>query len=474
MSRIDSLPALVLVGLALTGVGIAPAGAQTYHDQTYVFGGLGQTVGKNKGGIYLSTPSGVTTLAVTSEHAFGITTDLDNRSVVFGAQYNGASSPTGLYAGLFRVDPATLVVTTLAGPDTLKYVSPGKIEIDQDGNYLFGCTTRVGTGPTSTLSDALFRLDRNGRLTTVLPPGQLNTLPTWAWQLCKNIDTGHWLVATLGRLGTLNGPIFEVSDGGSVSTWHRGGKVGWTPRPWDGFEQDHQNGSIIGLANGMGGAYLLRMAQDEPDPVLLGVAVPSGPGVQTASWGSALDLQTAPTKRWINYGANIVPVMENFILTMDHQTCVYSQRKIPFGANQFTNPIGGLAIHGRRHIQTLRTGPHRWSILLSCPRSPGYSYLVAAGVSGVRPGVALVDGRRINLRPDPLVLATVRGAIPGLWNPGPGVLNARGEARGEIDLTGTGRGPAGFGQPLWLAMVVLDPAAPLGIRYLPDTYVMRL
>ena len=32
----------------------------------------------------------------------------------------------------------------------------------------------------------------------------------------------------------------------------------------------------------------------------------------------------------------------------------------------------------------------------------------------------------------------------------------------------------GFGLPFWIAVVVLDPKAPSGVAYAPDTYVIRI
>ena len=57
------------------------------------------------------------------------------------------------------------------------------------------------------------------------------------------------------------------------------------------------------------------------------------------------------------------------------------------------------------------------------------------------------------------------------FNPGPLVLDAGGEAQGSIDIS---KLPPLGGVPIWIAVAVLDPAAPDGMAYLPDTYVMRL
>ena len=172
MFRILSLVAL---GFALVFPGLRSAGAQTYHEEKYIFGGSGQDVGINIGGLFLSDENGVTRLTALSRHSRGFTTDLDNRSIVFGVQADGVNVPVGPHAGLYRIDPTSLVVDTLAGPNTLRFDAPYKIEIDQDGNYLFGGYTATSNTPPFTFQDALFRLDRSGKLTTVLAPGQIST-----------------------------------------------------------------------------------------------------------------------------------------------------------------------------------------------------------------------------------------------------------------------------------------------------------
>ena len=75
----------------------------------------------------------------------------------------------------------------------------------------------------------------------------------------------------------------------------------------------------------------------------------------------------------------------------------------------------------------------------------------------------------INLNVDMVTLLTLGNLVPTIWNAGPGTLDAAGEARGLLDLDFIG----GLGVPLWIAWIVLDPAAPVGIAYIPDTYVMR-
>ena len=92
----------------------------------------------------------------------------------------------------------------------------------------------------------------------------------------------------------------------------------------------------------------------------------------------------------------------------------------------------------------------------------------------MRPGVRIADGRRIHLNLDPVVVATVFNQLPGIWNPGPGVLDSQGEAQGLLDIGRLNPPGGGFGIPIWIALVVVDASAPTGIKYIPDTWVMRI
>jgi hypothetical protein len=122
----------------------------------------------------------------------------------------------------------------------------------------------------------------------------------------------------------------------------------------------------------------------------------------------------------------------------------------------------------------VKVGASNWSIRMSCPQFPGKKYMLVAGMAGIRPGVKLPDGRRIWLNPDVVTYATMFGWLPGIWNGGPGVLDSNGEAQAALNLGSLSIPSTGLGLPFWMTLIVLDPAAPSGVAYLPDTYVMRL
>ena len=81
------------------------------------------------------------------------------------------------------------------------------------------------------------------------------------------------------------------------------------------------------------------------------------------------------------------------------------------------------------------------------------------------------DGRKIHLVPDILTQLSLSNLLNPFFNPGPLQLNARGEAVARFDVSML---PKLNGQPIWIAAAVLDPTAPYGLAYLPDTEVLRL
>jgi hypothetical protein len=89
----------------------------------------------------------------------------------------------------------------------------------------------------------------------------------------------------------------------------------------------------------------------------------------------------------------------------------------------------------------------------------GRPYLGAAALSGER-GVALGDGRRIPLDPDPLFLATVQNLLPAVFPGFTGVLDPAGRAQPGIAIPDE---PALAGLQLFVAFCSLD-LAPAGVR----------
>jgi len=130
-----------------------------------------------------------------------------------------------------------------------------------------------------------------------------------------------------------------------------------------------------------------------------------------------------------------------------------------------------MVLDGVRNVSTVGSGTNRWEVLVDFPYDPGFTYAILLGRSGYRPGVTLPDLRRLRLNPDAATWAGLAGALPGTSGLA-GTLDARGTARGVIDLS---RAPASArGQAFWMVGVVLDPASPSSIRRISPPVVLQL
>jgi hypothetical protein len=123
-----------------------------------------------------------------------------------------------------------------------------------------------------------------------------------------------------------------------------------------------------------------------------------------------------------------------------------------------------------RNIQTVRTARGKYDVRLSFPNHPNKAYVAAMGYSGVRPGILLPDGRRIAINPDTLTVVTVANQLPQLFNPGPGILDGNGEAKGALNVSFLPQ----LGLAVHVIAVVLDPAAPGGFAVIANPFVMLL
>jgi hypothetical protein len=448
--------------------GTAPA--QTYHAAEYISGGawlsaIGAPYSNYLKGLVLMRGDGrVATLAQPSYTATAFAMDVDNRHVVALVTDPGNTSNKSGMAGLYRFDPATTTYTTIYGPDTTLCQRTGHLWIDQDGDYVFNTSWVTSAGWTS----GVMKVTAGGRLTTLLTSANLgyNAFPC-GYIGCNHHNGKLMVVAGMQIQSSMLAPVLEFDANGVVTTFNDS-LIGWSGCAQYHLEQNVLNGHIEGPCD----AWLLRLTRGSSPRTAIGPLKVSS-GVARRVYTARFDLQTAPIQRMVSLPSNPgQPGMQQWLLYIAPDGAVTSMlytrlsRAVPSNYD--------LAFYRGRHIQTVKTGTHRWSILLSCPRSPGKAYRLAAGFSGMRPGVMLPDGRRINLKVDPLTYATVNNLLPWIFNPGGPRLNANGEARGWIDLSLLRPPPGGFGIPLWIAMVVLDPQAPCGILYLPDTYAMRI
>jgi hypothetical protein len=101
---------------------------------------------------------------------------------------------------------------------------------------------------------------------------------------------------------------------------------------------------------------------------------------------------------------------------------------------------------------------------LDVPSAPGLAY-VLAGSLGVRPGLALADGRTIPLNLDPVLILSL--VDPFTFQNFQSTLDPVGHATATFHVPQI---PALTGQRFYFAFVLLDAAAPLGIRLVSNPW----
>lgn len=451
---------VLVVGLfvLMQGLGVS----QAYHDEAYLVGGFQGNVPGS--GIFVVRGDGSSSLvALTWSPSYGFRMDSDNRHVVVGVSYNSTvpAGPQYPRHGIYRYHPSTRTFTTIYGPDQRNCQIVGAVHVDGNGDYVF-----VGHG--ASVPSRLMKVTPGGAITTLFSSSSMAIVSP----VGRDIMTGNLLVGAQPLGGNLCG-LIEIGSGGAVTTftYANSGRYCWSYGGHSGnLPQQHSTGDIFGPHGTM-----LRAVRGGPTTqvglVNDGRTSPSQTPAHTGFYAYEYDNQTAPQERWVGFNHSfsskfgfrqwIGYVDKNFVYTSIHvpaPTLIYDW---------------DFDFYRGRHIQTVRTATQRWQVRISCPRFAGLGYAVAASVSGVRPAIPVRDGRRINIVPDTLFQLTLANRLPGIWSPGPGILDANGDAQAALDLSAIPKPPA-LRIPVWIAVVILDPQAPSGIAYIPDTWVMQV
>jgi len=492
----------ILLALSVLAMMTSAIQAQSYHPAVYLYGGRGTllTPTSYPKGIYrydatgvMPTITKVCDLPPYSTKNNSLCMDYDNQNYLMCM--NSTYVPTPWSNAVVRYDVTLQAWSTVAAwpatgspyPGPNSYTSPtANVLVDQNGDYLFSVLKYDRkTSPTTIHQafSAIYRYDRVTRtVSTILLESQMNP-PNQSYflHLSKDIDTGRVLIADYLSVSfpiKMRYPVWTLNpeDGynhANVGIWNDGSVYGWKP-VYKGINQNVLNGFLERPYYRARDWYQLPpgSAGMKTSPVST-THFPPGSG---AFFSGKFDLQAAAKPRFLLNGNGTQGAwlyhydvaggwtMNTYDTLMDSNTHPHFS---VFYNSQFE-------FDGGRHIQTVAAGKNRWHIFVDIPHLPGKAYLMAAGISGVRPGVRLPDGRTLNLVLDHVTIATLHGGLPGIWSSGSGYLNARGEAKGLLDLSGLPLPQNGYGHPLWIAVVVLDLQAPGGVAYLPDTYVMRL
>jgi hypothetical protein len=101
---------------------------------------------------------------------------------------------------------------------------------------------------------------------------------------------------------------------------------------------------------------------------------------------------------------------------------------------------------------------------LDVPSAPNLQYVMAASL-GVRPGIALPDGRTIPLNIDPILLLSL--GTPSIFQNFQSTLDPVGHATANFNIPLIG---ALTGVRLYFAYVLIDPPSPSGIRLVSNPW----
>ena len=382
---------------------------------------------------------------------------LDNKSLVFGCRGSGSSSYSLTY-GIFKYDPDTMKYSTIARSTSI-YNSVYGLQSNQDGDWFVNAKSTV-----SGTNYYVYKVTNSGSETTVLTTLQLGHKQVFSYPLGQDVDTGDLLIPSSQSLGFFTRPVYALSSEGTVSTWNLS-PAG--PAPTNGWDQEIATGDILYMNASY--VYRCKKGQDAETYTRVDLSPESAYTLAYENQSLAKPLLMTYSFRQISTftTANIQyldPSNKYTITKTLNFISATSSVKIPYPQLPILN-------HQERYFQTVKTGAGQWDMLFNFPTLRNKTYIVAAGMSGVRPGLLLGDGRHVWLNFDDLVRLTVDNKIAIVFNPGPQILNNKGQATGKINLTYL---PLPLKLTIHILVAVIDPGAPGGIAFITEPYPMRL
>ena len=425
MSR--TILAAALLAVCLAGVGETLAAqyhrsgyfAVTQRDKFFSFG------------LRIDALGNVTTMQLGYEHHNVCEVAADNRTVLVcdpAAQAIWQIDPSAMaVVGTLFSDPA--LGTTVYG---MKYDHNGDLYVLTGGSLL-----RIGPAALSTVATGSLSF---GNATI-------------------DVDTAELLVAIGLTGGTLQ--RFDRQTGASTTL-----ATGFSTRYGDAAQDPRTGDVYVPTCCGVNSSPLrsldVRRAGTSVSTIYLASNTLAG------AYGVQFDRASAATPRIVTGCVrNILAPASGGVWFIDVASAV-PQQHAPFP----TATVTDVSFLEGRNLHSTRTATGRYRVDLSVPTDAGFNYVLAVGHTGVRPGVALPDGRRLPLNPDGLtMLATANGLAPFVTNT-VGALDASGRATATIDVGGLY--PSIRGMLVWLCVVTLDPRSPLGIATISDPFVLKM
>ena len=389
----------------------------------------GYAAATTSGRVYLIDGVGTTsTVQAGSSTGYGLVMDRSNTLLIL-VDYSGS---------LVKIDPqAKAVVGTLA----TGLASPRDIAVGADGDYY------VIDG-----SGRLWKVDAVGGVTTVSSAVGGSTYGG----MDVDIDTGDLLVQS----ATGTDPLIRVArDGSTITTLGTGfdARYGITQHIPTG---DVFSGSCCGDQSPPENVFVLRAGQSTATVWWSANLAPVG------VYSLKADRASAANQRLILGSLGSTVARGQGVYRIDMATQAVTQ------VTTITTSIYETEILYRRNIFSVSQGKGVWDIGILVPEDAGAPYVLGVSATGVRPGLPLNDGRRINLTPDTLtVVGLTTGLAPFLTGTA-GNLNAKGLGAARLDLSLLG--PAANGVLLYFEVLTLDPRAPNGIKTITDPHVIEV
>ncbi len=326
----------------------------------------------------------------------------------------------GFAAGLMRFDPNTQVITTLTT------VAPTQIGVDQNGDYLLARQNRI---------------DVLGRASLQLTTLAQSTLIGTPYGMTTDIDTGDVVIESWnGRL-----TLTRVSNGVVTSIYQQ---ISTSIQTGGSVVQDASDGSFLAVH------YLFSRTTRRVDLLKVqGGTLVSSLQASTGAMGGLVALDR------VAEGKAVVPAGPGLEQIDLGPFAVTSQIPMTSGF------LNALFPDRHRNLASVRTANRQWQLAMSFPGEAGRGYALAVGVSGVRGGVPLADGRVIQLALDPIAIASLSGALAPLVQNNVGTLGATGTAVATLDLSPL---PPALSLRVWAIAVTIDPNAPVPIATIAD------
>jgi len=339
--------------------------------------------------------------------------DNDNQHVVIIQ----TSPPT-----LFRVDPvAKAIVGTIwqGAPLTyLNYINP-----TSTGDFLVADRTTA------------FLVRGDGSAVSTLYAGS----PFQGLQGCtQDLVSGNYAMGDLSVKA-----VFMIAGDGTLVTTYAHSAIS----PFV-MTQDHRDGALLIGGGATGNVHRLDTTVNALTTV-------------TSSAGNA---NAICFDRWSGNGEIVVGTTTVYRMDING-VVITSHPGIP-GTNS------GLCFDQGRNLVPVHVGtPNQYRIDVNFPGFAGRAYVMAMSVSGFAPGIP-VGGRAVQLIPDNVFILSVQGLLAPLLTNNVGVLSPFARASAKLDLSLFGKLLSGL--RVWMAAVVIDPAAPMGVGAISKPYVIVL